>query len=875
MKAIIYALIGTLCCSSLFYSCTGERLPVEKEVNGSNIYIVLEIAVPSAITPASRTVSTDNERYIDNLSILVFNEDNTFAYKTEPATYFGGKATVKMDDPTGDEKYGLMVIANMGEIDISGYTPGLTTKEQIRESLIFECNGKWDASTPRYFPMWGETGYKPINRYTDFGTIHMLRSIARIDVGINFTSTLNGIETAGGISGYTLKEVHLYRSRDRGHIIPSAANYSSVEKKVILPTVPGSAGVNAAGTAGTKADGLKYQISSDNLCIRDIYLPENNKVAKDECTAIVAGIEHNNITLYHRMDIDIDSDGDIDPILRNNRYIFNIVSIKSDGFTNPEEALNAVTSNIEYTVTEWDMNWINIYVSGNYYFRVSDHELTLSEYGDTRVMRFETNLPMEQVFYSENGAETTPGEYITYSLTPDEPVVGSDIVKGAITYSAPINHSGNEIIHTGTISAGDINLKVTVRQQAFRFDYQIECSSIKVSGRYMVDTRPTLENHIELTLTNTSGMAGMRYEVETDTIAGLSFRGEGIFIDKDFHRITLYADLTLVDSHNNPALLTPSGVKTLTFRTNSIVPTSCSVNIMVGYSRKTILGVSSEGGIRFGYAAEKSASRAFLMNPNNFGPNGSVPVESIELIYPSPPLENPSTSFLTLLATNPDIILTGYATFFTDPYVHAKLLEYVNNGGVLIMFDHYPYDNINFLKAIFESNVSFYGWVGSGGNVDAILGSVPDTDPILSGVLDGKSPAFGSIKGFRWGYDSSGSGAITISSGDQKNFVVYSTRSSGTTFVRYKNKNIVWNGHGGFLANPETAGGPYIGPSYNGNSSTVAPFAIDAQHRPITRNYSGGTVENSRIFANIMAWAIHQAEFYGINSGGLPPPIVQ
>jgi len=71
------------------------------------------------------------------------------------------------------------------------------------------------------------------------------------------------------------------------------------------------------------------------------------------------------------MDIDTDADGAREPVLRNHRYVFSITGMVSSGFPTPEEAENAASSDIEYTVTDWDMTVSDIWMTGNYYLRTS------------------------------------------------------------------------------------------------------------------------------------------------------------------------------------------------------------------------------------------------------------------------------------------------------------------------------------------------------------------------------------------------------------------------------------------------------------------------------------------------------------------------
>lgn len=80
--------------------------------------------------------------------------------------------------------------------------------------------------------------------------------------------------------------------------------------------------------------------------------------------------------------------------------------------------------------------------------------------------------------------------------------------------------------------------------------------------------------------------------------------------------------------------------------------------------------------------------------------------------------------------------------------------------------------------------------------------------------------------------------------------------------LRHKRYNLLFISEGGFAANHNGATGPGAG----GSVSTY-PLAIDTSFKPITRTgWTGGNVENARLMANALAWAIKQAQYNGINT---------
>jgi hypothetical protein len=281
---------------------------------------------------------------------------------------------------------------------------------------------------------------------------------------------------------------------------------------------------------------------------------------------------------------------------------------------------------------------------------------------------------------------------------------------------------------------------------------------------------------------------------------------------------------------------------------------------MIGYSSKTILTYSSTGDNQYGYSLNypSRGSGKFVRSLSNFSPGGRMPVESISVTnLGGGGVSTIPVTFVTALNNNPDIVLFGYISQVTNSDVQTALKTYVDQGGVLIMFDEFAYANRTFLNMICDNKLtpptSNTSGGGGAGSIDPILSIAGD--PIITGVLNGNTPYFGTVEGLSWGNDANTSSAIGIN--DPSDFAVYSIRNNRATFFRYKRKNFVWNGDGGFL-------------SCDGVGSTtdwgnICPFRLDNNDFPTNRR----TANNAKIFANIMTWAIHQAEFHGINSGGL------
>ena len=839
----------------LFSGCTNSNDICEREKPSiERIYITMELHTPNGQNGDTRSISVTEENRINNVSVLAFEEDGIFTYAQENVVYSGGRAIIPVQASVNSEKYWFMVISNI-DIDINSLSAGMT-EEQVQQAIDFNSAGN---SFSGGFPMWAKTEAKVIDRFTTFGAIFMTRAVARIDIGLNFTNTINGVEAASGISGYTLKEVHLYRSWDKGAVIPESAHYTF--SGVSGASVPSSAQIVAPGVPGSGASGIKFVVPEEfpNMYVREIYTAESDRTGKDECVAVVVGIEHQSILSYYRLDF-VSSSLEIIPVLRNHRYAFNIRSITGSGYSNPEAALNTVTHNILYDVSDWNINEKELHISGNFYLKMSETKIDLNSRGESKTLIVESNLPKDQISYLFE--RQSPGGLISNNSIVD---VAGEITTWEITYTAQINISGEEIIYKVSFEAAGISADILVSQPPSFMSYTMDCSSILVRGLYFPARATDASNYIELTLNNTHNMDGLQYEIYTNTLNNISFYGAGVFTDSESHTVKLYCTGT------------PSsfGTTNFTISSNSDIVHNCCINVVAGYSAMRILGVSGGYGYAtYGYAMDRSASKAFIESPLNFGFGGSMPVESITMSYPG----NYNTvnavlgaAFLAELNKDPDIVVIGHRVNFStinqnNLDVIAAILEYADKGGIVIMFDEFPTDNRNLIYALFDDKVISPGnqsGGGASGTRDLIL-SIPG-DPIVTGALDGGGPFFGDIEGKYWGNDASTSGSLTIREEFSDEFVVYSSRSNRATMLRYKNRNVFWCGDGGFLSNNNN----YL----NGAAASGScPFAIVSLPgaQPATRTgWSSGNVDNSKIFANIMVWAIHQAHFHGINSGGL------
>ncbi|MDR0938875.1 MAG: hypothetical protein LBN29_05905 [Mediterranea sp.] len=283
------------------------------------------------------------------------------------------------------------------------------------------------------------------------------------------------------------------------------------------------------------------------------------------------------------------------------------------------------------------------------------------------------------------------------------------------------------------------------------------------------------------------------------------------------------------------------------------------------------------------------AAELFLKSAANFSLTGTVPVNGLTIDASVTASSNGNLSRNLALRdslasdTPPDIIIAaacGWDSIVSASNFTVKpILDYIDNGGVMIIFFENTDLTYNSVKAGFakatDGKLLLGGVLGESGMSYAM--NAPANDPILTGKNGNVTYNFNpdpsgtaSLAGKYWGESNERAEYFDIAPGAENDFVIYSSHDGHTTMVRYKHKNLLFVGDYGFIDSPDESIDP---------STTAHPFAIDftavdakgrKTYRPASKNYSTASgdrhlVDNSHIFGNIMAWAIYQAEHHGIN----------
>jgi len=410
-------------------------------------------------------------------------------------------------------------------------------------------------------------------------------------------------------------------------------------------------------------------------------------------------------------------------------------------------------------------------------------------------------------------------------------------------------------LNTVELSANGVDVTctpaVTVNVLSSAGTYSISCGSATVNGVYTKGMALTASNTITLPVV-VSALGS--YSITTNTVDGISFSRSGTFTATGNQNVTL----------SGTGTPTSTADKLMTITSNSADgATTCNVTVVMTIPVKKILHIGAE--TAYGYSAYTGPSRSLMDSPTNFGTTAASIVKSGGYSHTSLGSNPSNATLLTALNTKPDIVIIGYP-YTPDATAAGYIANYLNNKGVVIAFEDDTPSSQNVMRAIFSDPTISSSYGGGAGSVYALVNT---NDPILNGP-------FGDVRGKNWGEDASTTVNI---SGLTSGFIPYSyaqpinstTSRTGISGLRHASLNFIWFGDGGFLSNENANGNQF-------NSNTIEPFAAPSSggYFPVQKTaygyagngYSAGgmQVQNSILFANMLAWAIKQAETNGINT---------
>lgn len=515
-------LISGLLLALLTAGCVADRNVSDCITEGEDVELEFALQVP-ALETSLRQLSADQEKQINSVQVLVFNTEGitdesqetledvalvkSFATGTDGITRIrcGLKATAK--------KMRIVCIANYN-FDANSFKG--KTKQLLFESMKKDFTAAWPTDGTLFIPMWGESDKQPISRTTKFnsceastannvnttkdGNIHLVRALARIDVGVNFDEkNVKDEEAKGG--DFKIKSVRVYRYAQSMYVTGTQALTFRMDgnTREPLPHTP------ATMTPANDNNPLVFEAKTADDAkgyVRNIYIPEISNQGKDwnARTCLVIGGDYNNSgkVTYYRVDFitrDIKSPKDIITkqldVLRNHRYRFNITKVAGPGTEKPEEALKTEPVNLTCDVTVWDEATVDkIVYDGQYYLSVSKDKFHFGKDATSENFKIRTNWPDGYKIVDKDGNEwakteadaKSKGTWAYFTATGSQKEIDTDMTN---TVNVLANADGPRTIAPTElfVKAGRIKwpLKIT---QSDKIELDIKLYESNASGEY-------------------------------------------------------------------------------------------------------------------------------------------------------------------------------------------------------------------------------------------------------------------------------------------------------------------------------------------------------------------------------------------------------
>ena len=450
-------LISGLLLALLTAGCVADRNVSDCITEGEDVELEFALQVP-ALETSLRQLSADQEKQINSIQVLVFNTDGitdesqeTFAYEA-PVKNFktstdDGYTRIRCGLKASSKPMRVVCIAN-ANIDTKTKNLEGTTKQVILESdqMKQTFTKKWLTDGTQFIPMWGESDKQAVSRTTKFnsceasnngksntkneGVIHLVRALARIDVGVKFADEPTS-EKATGSETFKINSVRVYRYAQSMYVTGTQATTfrQMGPNREPLPHTP------ATMTPADNNNPLVFTAENEEDAkgyVRNIYIPEISNLNKDknQRTCLVVGGYYNGSTkeTFYRVDFirrDTKSPNDVITkqldVLRNHRYRFNITKVAGPGTDTPDEALTTEPVNISCDVVVWDEADIDkIMYDGQYYLSVSKDKFHFGKDAANESYTIRTNWPDGYKIVDEKGnvwakSETEAGTQGTWA----------------------------------------------------------------------------------------------------------------------------------------------------------------------------------------------------------------------------------------------------------------------------------------------------------------------------------------------------------------------------------------------------------------------------------------------------------------------------
>lgn len=511
----------------LYSSCTKEPLDPQAPVvsEGDGLDMTVHFTVPGTFQPDTRAFTEAQESDVNDLLLFAF-KGGVLSYVRSAVTInnvAGNRksftATLKVSENAADT-YKLMILAN---VDTSLYTilgdnfRGLNGKtyDQIQKQLS-HSDTTLIIGGRKWMPMWGETAEVEISGSKPIPSIGLLRSVARIDVGVNAAGfDANGVATSyQGLPDFAFGHLRFATWHYAASYIPSPSNLvgSGGSISVTAPTLAHSQTGNYRFYQGSR--------SSVHSSVRELYVMEHDvkqgeikpggTLHQNRAALIVAG-NYKGTTGYYRIDF-VDKSGNLINILRNNLYQINITEVSGIGYPTPEEAyMHPSVNMVAEVVTINDLSMTDVVYDGNTYLSVDKKALGFNSVGQAlpvvdpakpimeHVVTVRTNSGSPVTFlggdFQQNPNDATEARALQY--------VGNDYVGRSceIKIAGTNNGPGVESVYTLTFTA-----KLAIPSGGYYVAPQWNPSCVLTIGKLTSTINVVVEEHKQyLTVTPVRG----------------------------------------------------------------------------------------------------------------------------------------------------------------------------------------------------------------------------------------------------------------------------------------------------------------------------------------------------------------------------------
>lgn len=463
---LIFAFLATIIGIPLIQGCTDpfdeyRRNGMEMSTDGKWIPVSLSFEGLGLRNPLTRSLTPEDENNMDmdRMRVLVFDKDKKFSYEakvtsftpsTDPDDHKSkGKITLLAKNTPSGNTSTFVMLANVSRSEATDANAlAGKTKEEVMKLFTYDMpeDGNWNNED---LPMWGSSAAIMVDHNSGavptLGTIYMIRAVARVDVGLNLSSTSEGAdvfdEKANGIEGIKLTKVYFYNTNTKGRVAPfeDEATWDGADRKAKQPSIP-----DPAPTVTGKIDRTS-SIVDEKILLREVYVPEavnnptkatqgangetlpeqdmENYLKRPYIVVGLTGADKNRpdketffrIDYLKRTGTEASATYEYLPLLRNHRYLVNVTEVGGPGFETEEDAKKGPAANIMYNVVVWNESTMsNVQYDGQYMLGVSNDQFTFYREGGSLTAKVQTSWPEGFT------VEGLPA-WITSSVAPADP----------------------------------------------------------------------------------------------------------------------------------------------------------------------------------------------------------------------------------------------------------------------------------------------------------------------------------------------------------------------------------------------------------------------------------------------------------------------